>query len=90
MEAGMDLPLGAFVFSHRADGASPWLPNWTTKEFVAAQRAAWVDHFRLHDLRHFPATQMLAAGIPCDRIPASQPRAGVNHVERGCALRPWW
>src|SRR4029453_1419239 len=41
--------------------------NWTTNQFVAAQRAVWVDHFRLHDLRHFMATQMLAAGIPCDR-----------------------
>jgi hypothetical protein len=31
---------------------------------VAAQRAAWVDHFRVHDLRVFMAIQMLAAGIP--------------------------
>jgi integrase len=52
------------VFSRRADGARPWLPNWTTKEFVAARRAAGLAHFRLHDLRHFMATEMLAAGVP--------------------------
>jgi integrase len=28
------------------------------------RRDAGVDHFRLHDLRHFMATQMLAAGVP--------------------------
>ncbi len=63
-EAGVDLADGAFVFSGRADGATPWVPNWTTKEFVAVRRAAGLAHFRLHDLRHFMATQMLAAGVP--------------------------
>jgi integrase len=63
-EIGTELRSDAFVFSHLADGVEPWLPNWTTKEFVAARRAARVGHFRLHDLRHFMATQMLAAGVP--------------------------
>src|SRR5438093_7602337 len=42
----------------------PWLPNWTTKEFVRARRAAAISSFRLHDVRHFMATEMLAAGVP--------------------------
>jgi len=53
-----------FVFSSAPDGSQPWLPNWVTKQFVAARRRAGLDHFRLHDLRHFMATQMLAAGVP--------------------------
>jgi integrase len=61
--AGVELTEGAFVFSSRADGATPWLPNWLTKRFVVARRAAGLPHFRLHDLRHFMATEMLAAGI---------------------------
>jgi integrase len=61
--AGVELTDGAFVFSLRADGATPWLPNWLTKRFIAARRAAGLPHFRLHDLRHFMATEMLAAGI---------------------------
>ncbi len=63
-ELGADLPRDAFVFSRRANGGEPWLPNWTTKEFVGARRAAGVASFRLHDLRHFMATEMLAAGVP--------------------------
>ena len=57
-------PGQAFVFSSASDGSRPWLPNWATKQFIAARRAAGLDHFRLHDLRHFMATQMLAAGVP--------------------------
>jgi hypothetical protein len=54
----------AFVFSLRPDGTTPWKPNWVTKRFITARRAAGLPHFRLHDLRHFMATQMLAAGVP--------------------------
>lgn len=63
-ELALDLGPEAFVFGRSADGGEPWLPNWTTKEFVAARRSAGVGRFRLHDLRHFMATQMLAAGVP--------------------------
>jgi integrase len=61
---GSELADAAFVFSLRADGARPWLPNWVTKQFILTLRAAGLPHFRLHDLRHFMATEMLAAGVP--------------------------
>ena len=61
---GAELTAGTFVFSSRPDGANPWLPNWLTKRFIVARRAAGLPHFRLHDLRHFMATEMLAAGVP--------------------------
>jgi hypothetical protein len=63
-DVGAELTAGAFVFSSRPDGAKPWLPNWLTKRFIAARRAAGLPHFRLHDLRHFMTTEMLAAGVP--------------------------
>jgi integrase len=53
----------AFVFSHEAFGERPWNPNWVTKQFIRQRRAAGIDHFRLHDLRHFMATQMLGSGV---------------------------
>src|SRR5919106_333474 len=53
----------AFVFSNDPPGLRPWKPNWVTKQFIAARTSAGLDHFRLHDLRHFMATQMLSAGI---------------------------
>lgn len=57
-----DVAPDAFVFCH-PDGR-PWLPNHVTKRFIAARDAAGLARFRLHDLRHFMATQMLAAGVP--------------------------
>jgi integrase len=53
-----------FVFSSMPDGSRPWLPNRVTKQFIVARCQAGLSHFRLHDLRHFMATQMLAAGVP--------------------------
>ena len=52
-----------FVFS-RDTGRNPWRPNWVTKRFIAYRRRAGLAGFRLHDLRHFMATTMLAAGVP--------------------------
>jgi integrase len=52
-----------FVFSNDPAGRLPWQPNWVTKRFIAYRRRAGVAHFRLHDLRHFMATTMLAAGV---------------------------
>jgi integrase len=60
----IEIGRGAFVFSLDVACARPWLPNWVTKQFIDARRAAGLPHFRLHDLRHFMATQMLAAGVP--------------------------
>jgi integrase len=62
--AGVELTDGAFVFALRPEGTKPWPPNWLTKRFIAARRAAGLPHFRLHDLRHFMATEMLAPGVP--------------------------
>jgi integrase len=53
----------AFVFSSEPDGSLPWLPNRVTKMFIGHRRRAGVGQFRLHDLRHFMATEMLAHGV---------------------------
>jgi len=53
-----------FVFSHQVDGSAPWLPNWVTKAFIRCRCEAGLSHFRLHDLRHFMATEMLDGGVP--------------------------
>jgi integrase len=61
--AGTGGLLDGFVFS-RDGGRHPWRPNWVTKRFIAYRRRAGLAAFRLHDLRHFMATTMLAAGVP--------------------------
>lgn len=42
----------------------PWRPNWETERFIVTRTVAGVGRFRLHDLRHFMATEMLDAGVP--------------------------
>jgi integrase len=53
-----------FVFSDDPAGRQPWPPNRVTKRFITYRQRAGLAHFRLHDLRHFIATTMLAAGMP--------------------------
>ena len=54
----------AFVFAAAADGLVAWKPNRVTKTLLRYQRQLGLRAFRLHDLRHFMATQMLDLGIP--------------------------
>ena len=51
-----------FMFSDD-HGASASKPNRVTKAFLRHRRNVGLREFRLHDLRHFMATQMLHAGI---------------------------
>lgn len=53
---------GCPLFS-TADVMTSWKPNWVTKRFAVALGQAGVEHFRLHDLHHFVATQLLASGV---------------------------
>ena len=57
-------PGEGFVFSDDPTGRRPWQPNWVTKRFIRYRQHAGLAQFRLHDLRHFMATTMLAAGVP--------------------------
>lgn len=61
---GMLLHAVGFVFSDDPDGTAAWKPNRVTKAFLRARRDAGLREFRLHDLRHFMATEMLQAGVP--------------------------
>ena len=60
---GTVLAPDAFVFSHEADSTTPWRPDSTTRAFRNLVRRAGVNGARLHDLRHYVATQLLAAGV---------------------------
>lgn len=60
----------AFVFTSDPVAQRPWLPNRVTKQFIDARRRAGLGRFRLHDLRHFMATEMLNAGVPVPIVSA--------------------
>ena len=61
---GTALTPDAFAFSHTADGSMPIRPDKVTGSFRRMADRLDLTHVRLHDLRHFAATRMLAAGVP--------------------------
>jgi integrase len=55
--------LGPWIVSEAAPNASPCSPDWLTRVWARARRqASLAPHWRLHDLRHWAATTMIAAG----------------------------
>lgn len=64
---GSKLATGAYVFSRAADSSRPWSPTDVTHEFAALRSRLGLAGVRLHDLRHFAATRLLAAGAPFGR-----------------------
>lgn len=54
----------AYVFTRSVNGAEPWVPNEVTKVFIGLRNKVGLKNVRLHDLRHFAATRLLAAGVP--------------------------
>lgn len=58
------LPDPSFIFSHDA-GVSPWRPDYITQAYGKHRRTIpGARSVRLHDLRHWVATDMLQRGIP--------------------------
>jgi integrase len=57
------LPVDAFVFSPYLDGHSPFRPDNVTNFFIRVRNSLGIKHVRLHDLRHFTATQLIGAGV---------------------------
>lgn len=62
-ECGVELDDEGFVFSKDPDGKRPLTPGDVTKAFISVRNELGLS-LRLHDLRHFAATQLLAAGVP--------------------------
>lgn len=61
--AECDLSPLAFVFSYEVDGSKSWYPDSVSRTFTRLCRKAGVQGARLHDLRHYVATRLLASGV---------------------------
>ena len=57
------VPPDAFVFSGDVLGSTPWFPDSVSRRFRHLCDAAGLPNVRLHDLRHYVATRLLAAGV---------------------------
>ncbi len=62
-DCGDTLGREAFVFSYAADGSTPWPPLSVTQRFNRLRDRLGLDEVRLHDLRHYVATRLIAAGV---------------------------
>jgi integrase len=60
---GAALGADAFVFSPAVDGSRPWPPDSVTRAFRRLADRVGLAGVRLHDLRHYVATRLLAAGV---------------------------
>ncbi len=59
---GTELDPESFVFSHEVDGSETWRPDYASLSFTRLRDRCGLPGMRLHDLRHFNATALLAAG----------------------------
>jgi integrase len=57
------VPDDAFVFSPELDGSQPFRPDHVTSFFIRVRSSLGLEGVRLHDLRHFTATQLIGAGV---------------------------
>ncbi|MGD9751942.1 MAG: tyrosine-type recombinase/integrase [Acidimicrobiia bacterium] len=62
-QVGVRLQPDAFVFSWDPLGAEPWRPESVSRSFRLLCTNLGLTDVRLHDLRHYVATQLLAAGV---------------------------
>jgi integrase len=60
---GVRLTPESFVFSYEADCSRPMHPAAITRRFISLRNGLGLPHVRLHDLRHFAATQALGHGV---------------------------
>jgi integrase len=62
LASGATLPADAYLFSRTADASKPISPEWITHGFGKLAARLGVPA-RLHDLRHFMVTQLVAGGV---------------------------
>jgi integrase len=80
--AGVTSAADAFVLSDAADGRSPWRPNRLTQAFARLRSPLGLDGVRLHDLRHFQATELIAAGVDVRTVAGR-----LGHADASTTLR---
>ncbi len=61
-KAGFEVVEDPYIFASDPTGAAPWHPDWPTHAFAFICKSLSLD-FHLHQLRHFTATQLIAAGV---------------------------
>jgi integrase len=69
-KCGSALVESAYIFTSDAEGHQPWRPDVATNRFGRLCKMEGISGVRLHDLRHYVATNLGAAGTPIATISA--------------------
>jgi len=67
-EAETTIAADVFVFSPFVNGATPFRPDNVTGFFIRVRDSLDLKHVRLHDLRHFTATQLIGANVDIQTV----------------------
>lgn len=70
LAAGTTLPDEAYVFARDPASKLPWHPDGASQRFAALRKKLKLDGVRLHDLRHWMATESLGEGVDIETIAA--------------------
>lgn len=80
-EAGFDCVADPYLFAGEPSGASTWFPDWPTHAFRKVCDDLGMG-WHLHQLRHFTATQLIAAGVDVRTVSGR-----LGHADPGVTLR---
>jgi integrase len=83
--AGRDLDESELIFATDRLGQRPWRPDMVTGRWTRLREEIGLSHVRLHDLRHFVATELLTAGIDL-RTVANR----LGHARTSTTLDIYW
>lgn len=78
LAVGTALPKDAYVFAADVAGSRPWNPQVVTHRFERLRRRLGFEGVRLHDLRHYVATQLIAAGVDVRTVAGRLGHANAN------------
>jgi len=81
----LHLLLAVVVTRGGCDVAEPWNPNLVTARWIRHRKRFDLDNVRVHDLRHFVATELLTAGIDA-RTVANR----LGHARTSTTLDIYW
>jgi len=62
-DLGCELEPTAYLFSPAPDGSTPWPPRSLTQRYGRLAKKLKLRSTRLHSLRHYSATELIAAGV---------------------------
>ena len=68
LAAGVTLSAGAYVFARDPAGRLPWHPDGASQRFASLRDHLGLDGVRLHDLRHWMATEGLGDGVDIETV----------------------